>query len=567
MKGFYFITISVALLFSFSLMAQNEFLQQDQESKKSLEIQKILAQYEQNQMLDNDLPLGWEYSTSDKVHIISIFISSNPNLCEVPIEPGDYIGVFYIDDNGEEACGGAGVWTGTANVPLVAYGDDSYTAGKDGFTSGDELLWRVYSYSLGELVFPATPDYDPSYASNNKFYAGGLSIVIELEYFYDNNISIPSGWSGVSSYTKTSSFPPIIGNVLSPLGDKFVLLQDMQKLYYPGAGINTMFIWTNGKGYKIKLTDEATLPMMGCPVDETSVSLSSTWNICPVLSKCNVLVSDIFNPILDKLIVIKEIGGNKIYWPDMGIQTLYVFEPGRAYYVAVSQNTSITYGDCQSYKSHPEPVESVLMNNTPWNTPAKTGASHTIAFPANVIQSLNSGDYIAAFNANGICVGMSQIADATQALPLTVYGDDPYTAENDGMQDGGEMMFRVYKTASHEVLNVDIEFSGNFTNSNGFFADNGISVVSALKLSATGISAIGSDMLEIFPNPAGHAVNIMMNTDERYNLSLQNLNGQQVMVQSFTGQITLDVSALSRGVYFIEISNQHSKNISKLVLK
>ncbi len=567
MKAFYLFTMLLSVLFMGNLTAQSSFRVSEQESAKSIEIKRILDQYYQNQLLDNDLPPGWEFSTSDKVHIISVWLTSYPNLCDVPIEPGDYIGVFYIDDNGEEACGGAAMWTGTENVALVAYGDDTYTTEKDGFDPWETMTWYVYSYSLGEEVFPAAPYYASGYNSNNKFASGGLSIVEELEYFYENDIVIPAGWSGLSSFTKASFFPALITNVLSPISSELVLLQDMEKLYYPGAGINTMFVWTNGKGYKIKLTDEALLPMMGCPVDQTNVSLNATWNICPVLSKCNVLVSDVFNPILNNLIVIKEIGGNRIFWPDMGVQTLFVLEPGRAYYVAVTQNTSITYSDCQTYKSHPEALENTLINNTPWNTPTETGSSHTIAFPYEVLQSMNAGDYLAAFNLNGVCVGMSQIINTSETLPLTVYGDDPFTPDADGMQDGEKILFRVYAPDENGTSEAVLTFDGNYDQANGLYADNGLSVVSSMKFSATGLSEIGEGAFEIFPNPAENILNIRMNSNATYKICLLNMNGQQVLNDVFTGETALDVAHLGRGVYFVEIFNDYSKTTGKLVLK
>jgi hypothetical protein len=568
MKGIYYITIVLAMLFTGSIVAQSGSLLNNQETIESLEIEKILEQSKKNQLLDSDLPPGWEFSTSDKVHIISVFVSANPNLCGIPIEPGDYIGVFYIDDDGNEACGGAAVWTGIENVGLAIYGDDSFAPGKDGFYSGEDLIWYVYSYSQGEKCYPAIPEYDPGYASNNKFYSGGLSIVWELPMYYKNDIIIPAGWSGLSSYTETPIFPPMIADVMAPISDELVILYAFaNKIYYPAGGTNTMFIWRNNYGYKIKVTEEAVLPMPGCPTDDLSVDLDATWNIMPVFSACNVLATEIFNPIIDKVIVVKEIGGNKIFWPDMGIQTLQVLERGRAYYVAVSQNTSITYGDCQSYKSHPEPVESVLINHTPWNTPAETGSSHTFAFPAEVLQNMNTGDYIAAFNSAGTCVGMVQIEDPAESLPLTVFGDDPTTSQTEGLQDGEEILFRLYSMMENEALDLQITLDGNYVHHDGVFADNGLSVVSSLKVSSTGLSESDHAVFEIFPNPAGNQVNIKMNDNETYLLSLQNINGQQVLSMSFTDAAKLDVAHLGRGVYFVEIIGKDTRSINKLVLK
>jgi len=567
MKRYSIILLLCGILISFNLTAQTGNILPDQENTEFYEFDRLLEQYKEIQALENELPPGWDYSTSDKVHIISVKIISSPNLCGVPIEPGDYIGVFYIDDDGEEACGGAGMWTGTENVPLVAYGDDSYTGEKDGFSGGEQMRWYVYSYSQNEQIFPATPEFDPSYASNNKFYSGGLSIVEDLNYYFENDIVIPAGWSGLSSYTETSVFPPIIGNVMDPLSDELVLLQTMEKLYYPGAGINTMFIWTDGNGYKVKLTEEAVFPMTGCPVTDKNVSLTSTWTIFPVLSECNVLLTEVFTPILDKIIVVKEIAGNKIYWPDLGIQTLYVLEPGKAYYVAVTQNTSVTYGDCQSMKSNLVPEENEVRNLTPWNDPVATGFTHTIAFPASVLQGLEKGDFIGAFNQEGICAGLTQIDDPAENTALTVYGEDISTVESEGIAEGGEMIFKVFKSAEGESVTASVTFDGSYTHADGRFADNGLSVASSLKFSSTSVQEVVGNAIDIFPNPAGNTVNIRVANNRNYELRLQNMSGQLVMDKSMTGSNAIDVSHLSRGVYFMELSNGNTRTITKLILK
>lgn len=567
MKGFYYITVVLAMLFAGSIVAQSGSSLNEEETIKSLEMEKILEQYKKNQLMENDLPPGWEFSTSDKVHIISVFLSANPNLCGIPIEPGDYIGVFYIDDDGNEACGGAAVWTGTENVGLAVYGDDTWTPEKDGFDNQENMIWYVYSYSLGESIFPATPEYDPGYASNNKFYSGGLSIIWELPMYYENDIIIPAGWSGLSSFTETSIFPPMVGNVLAPISNELVILQTLNQAYWPAGGINTMYIWRDAKGYKIKLSEEAVFPMPGCPPADLSIDLNTTWNLLPVMSSSNVLLTDLFATNLDDVIVVKEIAGNKLFWPEWGIQTLQVLESGRAYYVAVSEDMSVDYGNLDSYKSEPQSVEVFFKNLTPWNTPVETGSSHTIAFPAEVLQKLNIGDYIAAFNAAGTCVGMSQIESTSEPLPLTVYGDDPTTAEIEGLQDAEEMLFRVFNLQGNEPVDVQISFDGNYAHADASFADNGLSVVSSLKLSSTGITDMDDTVIEIFPNPAGSQVSIRMNNNETYQLSLQNINGQQVLNETFVNNITLDVAEISRGIYFVEITGPSTRSMNKLVLK
>jgi hypothetical protein len=208
-----------------------------------------------------------------------------------------------------------------------------------------------------------------------------------------------------------------------------------------------------------------------------------------------------------------------------------------------------------------------MRNISPWNTPAETGSSHAIAFPADVISNLEPGDYIAAFNAAGICTGLSQVDHPEVSVALTVYGDDILTDANDGMAEGEQISFKIFKTSIGESMDAFVEFDQNYTQSDGTFADNGLSVISSLKESYLGVSETGSAYFEIFPNPAGNHVNIISGIEGNYHLKLQNMSGQLVLKKLLNGDARIDVSNLSRGVYFIEISGQQSSTVSKLIIK
>jgi len=50
---------------------------------------------------------------------------------------------------------------------------------------------------------------------------------------------------------------------------------------------------------------------------------------------------------MPQLVVSKEIGGSKIFWPDMGIITLSEFVAGNAYLVLMANPVSVTFPDCE----------------------------------------------------------------------------------------------------------------------------------------------------------------------------------------------------------------------------
>jgi len=434
------------------------------------------------------LPPGWDYTTTGTAAFISVETTAAPDICGDVLELGDLIGVFYYDDNSELQCGGYGLWQDESNTSISAIGDDTGSGGtpeKDGFGYAEAYKWRVYSYKYQKEFFP-----DIVISSGyNKWYSFGLTVISGLEAEFDNDITIPAGWSGISSYTLPSGTSNIT-TVMNPIYSDLVILQDMTSMYYPAIGVNTIGIWNGKKGYKIKVTEETVLPLPGCPDSDKTINLTATWNIIPVLSLCNVLLTDVFDPIVDKIIVIKEIGGNKIFWPEAGIQTLQILESGKAYYVAVTQNTSITFQECTSFKSTPNPATIQDVNLTPWQSPAITGSNHSIAFTPESLIHLNEGDFIGAFTSEGICAGLTQVTNLGENLPLSVFGDDVSTTAKDGFAEAEYLNFKIFNTQSEEEINVAPNFDGNYWSADCRYTDNGLSVVKSMDITSAGMAFV-----------------------------------------------------------------------------
>ncbi len=113
-------------------------------------------------------PVVWEYRNTGINHTFAIPLSSNPNIDGEPLLPGDFIGVFY-DSSGVDACAGYVVWNGSGNQTIAAWGDDSITPEKDGFTSNEEIIWKFKRIS-DDSNFDAAATYSsgPSQYSTNS---------------------------------------------------------------------------------------------------------------------------------------------------------------------------------------------------------------------------------------------------------------------------------------------------------------------------------------------------------------------------------------------------------------
>ena len=273
---------------------------------------------------DYPIPPAWETINTGTFAFIAVDINSNPDICGFPINIGDLIGVFYTDDNGQLKCGGYGRWQDESNVLVLAQGDDNTTSNKDGFAFGEQYIWKIYSYSE-ELSYPADVEMSSGYSYWSSF---GLSKAGVVDGYYEHSIQISQGWSGISSFTEPGIYPALITTIMNPVIDDLVIIQTLDKMYYPAAGVNNLLLWSYNKGYKIKVDNNVTLPMDGCPKASKTITLSPTWNLIPVLSDCDVLTEDLFAQIANKIILVKEIAGTGIYWPEMQIQTLNIIKSG-----------------------------------------------------------------------------------------------------------------------------------------------------------------------------------------------------------------------------------------------
>ncbi|MCK5838741.1 MAG: T9SS type A sorting domain-containing protein [Bacteroidales bacterium] len=165
------------------------------------------------------LPPGWEHTNTANFHVISVPVSSFPSINGIPISPGDYIGVFFMD-NDTMKCGGASEWLGDQNIAVVAFGDDNLTTEKDGFTYGESINWKIFSWDIVE-EFDAIATYDstlPNY--DGTFVINGLSALSALNaisglYVIANSmpatvcigsssqLTAEPGGGGVSNYSYT----------------------------------------------------------------------------------------------------------------------------------------------------------------------------------------------------------------------------------------------------------------------------------------------------------------------------------------------------------------------------
>jgi hypothetical protein len=331
--------------------------------------------------------------------------------------------------------------------------------------------------------------------------------------------------------------------MFAPIVSDLGILIGINGYYWP-TNTNTIGNWNPYEGYIIKVLSDVTLQICGTPVSSTSVNLSQGWNLIPVLSSVNVDIATVFGST--SCFVIAKGIPTGVYWPAFGINHIGDLEPGKAYWVYVTCDCTITFppSPMKASSSAPKLPPSV---QSPWNEVYKTPHSHLIGID-DEFAAQHYGDIIGVFNSNGVCMGLAEIEKENNVL--IVFGDDPITTEIDGMLDAGQMTFKIYDPETRMESVIEPEFDTSLPEWTNEFKINGLSRISYKTSIEESFSSVS---LSIYPNPARDIVNIKVNDARNGNMDIKiiDVTGRLMYMNSFSveNQISLDISHLPKGIY------------------
>ncbi len=280
---------------------------------------------------------------------MNIYVTS-AELDELMLDANDEIAVFDLDDSGNEICVGTTVLTapiGSGDFELIICSmDDGTVSGvPNGFTAGNEFIFRFWSEDIGEITnvnfeFPF-PDYD------QVFTALG-STIVDLSATYSSGtvqtFQVTPGWSGISSYVVPDDSN--IENLFATASAQLQILYNMEgDIYQPEYVVNTIGNWDTQTAYIIKTSGPTSVTFDGLLNFNKTIAIQEGWNLMPVISDCLVQVG-LLNAGITGFVMIKEVAGTGIYWPSKNINTIDQLVPGEAYYMFSNSNGSYTYPDC-----------------------------------------------------------------------------------------------------------------------------------------------------------------------------------------------------------------------------
>jgi len=374
------------------------------------------------------------------------------------------------------------------------------------------------------------------------------------------SILLPAGWSGLSSYVMPANND--IADIFAPINSNFIIAQTMTQAYYPLGGMNSISNWQTQSAYKVKMSAPDVLDISGEEELNKVFGMNTGWSLVPVITNQPVNVATLFAGTSVQLV--KDVAGVSVYWPAYGINTLGSLLPGKAYYAYLSSSGSVTF-PANSKTTWTVELPDLKHPDHPWNEVTVTGSSHLIAVEGNDAHGLFPGDVIGIFSQQHACHGVAQIIDPKSNLLLTAYANDALTSNKDGFDEMEPMSCKVYRPATGETFDVEVEYNLQLPQT-GYFTGEGLSAIKSITTINTGIGDTFANRLFIYPNPTNGKVTIggINGIDQ-----ILVMSSEGAVVMRFTpksdGNQILDLSALPAGIYQVQIRTSQGLVTRKIV--
>ena len=505
------------------------------------------------------VPEGWEVVETDLIHTIDIPLNVIMLLDQVDLVSGDYVGVFFDNEDGTQSCGGYVMLVGES-TQILAYGNDGVN---DGFEQGEQFNWKMWN-SVTETTINGFAVYDESYSDERYFNTGGesglLGTVFATYQLIPLNENPYSDWDMISTYMSTDE---TVESIFSPVLDDLIIIKDANGLvYWPLWDIISLNTMSTDDAYAIKTWSPNELLVYGDFIQPEEISFQlSGWNYISYPRYFPEEVDVALSSVLGNIKLLKDDSGN-IYWPELGMNTIGQMEAGEGYVLKVMGDQTF------NYPSNSDNVVAVdggttagrigLTQPVYYSDFQKTNKNMVVGLPLENWNNfdIEYGDEIAVLDNEGNIVGVSVLEVDNNVL--VIWGDDESSLEKDGMLNGEKLNFELWKSSSNTLYNVSFEWTEGTDN----YASNGINLASSIIVEEKYENNF--EFISCYPNPTSgeFSLEFNLNNEDNITISIFNSIGERVYRlnnKSFTSglhSLPISLSHLGQGLYYIELQSQ-----------
>ena len=524
------------------------------------------ANYPDGSCIYIDNPPAWSINQTSISHSILLPHGSNIQIGGTPIEPGDYLGVFF-DSAGIAKCGGFMLWENDTNALITVYGSTTLTS-NDGFLVGEQFQWKIWDAS-DSIAYVATAVYDQNFLSTNLFHANGTSGIISLSANSSDIQDVPLafGWSFFSTYI--DPFDPDIAVVLSDVDSIISIVKNGDgNTYWPQFGVNLIGDMTIGEGYHINMTQPCVVSIVGLAVQPETIEIPipEKWSLRGYLRQIPASIEALLSPIVNNITIVKDGSGN-IYWPIYNVNNIVNMNPGQGYqFNMVAADTLVFPANFVNLAGSGSKNENLFSSGQQL---LPTDNNMTVGIPVEAFDQLPAiGDRVLAYTSENELVGSSLFTGENMAI--TIWGNDELTEFKDGMEADQEFEIRIISVDGNQsILNIESWIEGN-----NQYQQNKISIAGSTKQIELG----NIDGLEIMnmPNPFASSTTISFTSSSVQDIHIQVFDELGKLIQDFgskeytTGNhhLQFDANGNTSGLYLVRFSTNgktfnHTMNLIK----
>jgi hypothetical protein len=451
------------------------------------------------------------------------------------------------------------IYDDCADIPLSSQDlpDDAFSHVTDGCDAFGKAMEGYCGLEAGTY-------YIAVYGENGEF--GEINLKIEQVQC----LTMYPGWGGMSIYMDPAPFTDIEDVLFEMTSDMVITLRQFPYgIWWPAANINTIGDISPMIGYKAKMDNEVTTIVYGTEVADKTVVLPPGASYLPVRVPYDVDATDLANDLGGDMLLIYNIyNPAEVIWPGGGLFLLSTLSPDFAYLINMINPSSFTYPPFaksagSGAKSTPTPYKG---ENVAWNTVVNTGNPHMNSIDTKAMSEIMIGDLIGVFNAENRCVGVTEVTSKDENLALVAFGNDEYSTEIDGLEENEMMRFKLYRPSTETEYAIEATFSQEMPNSDGLFAVNGLSMITDMKLSPTGINENVLANVNIYPNPSTGLLTIS-GLEADADITVSNAQGQVIFQGSIAENGKIDLSNQAKGIYLIKLISEDAMRMTKVILK
>ncbi len=218
------------------------------------------------------------------------------------------------------------------NLPM-GYSVYRYGAGLDIFLT-DSCEYTDPDPGPGMYSYEVVAQYQKGESMPSNRVKAGILVARNFQ------LDLIEGWSGISMNLILAE--PAVQNLFLGVPE-LKILYNYQGVYWPEQGVNTLENWNVSSGYVCKVANSTQLNASGFEIQNSEINLVEGWNIIPVLSDEPVSAETLFGQGYPGIVLVKEVAGLGVIWPEMGVFTLPYLQSGKAYFVKTSQPVVISF--------------------------------------------------------------------------------------------------------------------------------------------------------------------------------------------------------------------------------